>query len=59
MSRIGKLPIAIPSGVKIGVTHNVISVEGPRGQLERAVPQAISVAVEGDQVLCTRPDDSR
>ena len=59
MSRIGKLPITIPSGVKVGVTHNVINVEGPRGQLERSVPQAIAVAVEGDEVICTRPDDSR
>jgi len=59
MSRIGKLPIAIPSGVKVGVTHNVINVEGPKGKLERSVPLAITVAVEGDEVVCTRPDDSR
>ncbi|MGH7922297.1 MAG: 50S ribosomal protein L6 [Candidatus Dormibacteraceae bacterium] len=59
MSRIGRLPIPVPSGVKVGVTHNVVKVEGPKGQLERAVPQAIAVQVEGDEVVCTRPTESR
>jgi len=59
MSRIGKLPIPVPSSVKIEVAANRVTVEGPRGRLERAVPAQVSVKVEGDQVICTRPSDGR
>jgi large subunit ribosomal protein L6 len=59
MSRIGKLPIPVPSSVKIEVAANRVTVEGPRGRLERAVPAQVSVKVEGDQVVCTRPSDGR
>src|SRR5258708_4210632 len=59
MSRIGKLPIPLPSSVKIEVQANRVKVEGPRGVLERTVPAQVSVKVEGDQVLCTRPSDGR
>jgi large subunit ribosomal protein L6 len=59
MSRIGKLPIPVPSSVKIEVQANRVTVEGPRGRLERAVPAQVSVTLEGDQVICTRPSDGR
>jgi len=59
MSRIGRLPVQIPQGVKVHVTDDLVRVEGPRGKLARRVVPEISVAVEGNTVLITRQDDSR
>jgi large subunit ribosomal protein L6 len=59
MSRIGRLPIDIPTGVDISVTGRDVTVKGPKGQLSLTVAQPIEVAVEGTQVLVTRPDDER
>ena len=59
MSRIGRLPVQIPQGVKVHVTDDLVRVEGPRGKLARRVVSEISVAVEGNTVLITRQDDSR
>jgi large subunit ribosomal protein L6 len=59
MSRIGKQPIAIPSGVEVSVTGQHVAVKGPKGTLEIDAPGEIAVATEGDQVLVTRPDDER
>ena len=59
MSRIGKLPIPVPGTVKVEVTGNHVSVEGPRGRLERAVPAQVSVKVDNGSVVCERPTDSR
>ncbi len=59
MSRIGKLPIPVPPAVKVDVSGNHVTVEGPRGRLERTLPAPVSVRVEGDRVVCERPTDSR
>jgi len=59
MSRIGKQPIDIPDGVKVLVTERHVVVEGPKGKLEYDHNPVVAVAVEGKQVLVTRPDDSR
>jgi large subunit ribosomal protein L6 len=59
MSRIGRLPIEIPSDVTIAVTGRVVSVKGPKGELTLTVASPIEVAVEENQVLVTRPDDER
>lgn len=59
MSRIGKLPIAVPGDVTVSVEQNHVTVEGPRGRLERALPAQISVKVEAGQVVCERPSDGR
>ena len=59
MSRIGKLPIAIPAGVKVAVENGVVTVKGPKGELSQSVPDPITVKVDGDQVLVSRPDDER
>ncbi|MFZ0216227.1 MAG: 50S ribosomal protein L6 [Candidatus Dormiibacterota bacterium] len=58
MSRIGKLPIAIPAGVKVDITRNFVKVDGPKGSLERLLPPAIGVAMEDGTVVCTRPTES-
>jgi large subunit ribosomal protein L6 len=54
MSRIGKLPVQIPPKVKVGVQDRKVTVEGPRGKLEFALPRRTSASVEGDRVLVCR-----
>jgi large subunit ribosomal protein L6 len=57
MSRIGKKPVAVPSGVSVQVEGQVIRVKGPKGELARTVHPEIGLALEGDQVSVTRPSD--
>ena len=59
MSRIGKKPIAIPSGVKVGLKGQDISVEGPKGKLSRTLSAGVNVALDTDQVTVTRIDESK
>lgn len=59
MSRIGRMPIAVPAGVKVHVTDGLVRVEGPKGKLERQLVPEVSVAVEGSTVLVKRNDESR
>ncbi len=57
MSRIGKLPIGVPSGVEVKIEGNVVSVRGPKGMLQREMHPAIHIALENDKVLVTRSSD--
>jgi len=57
VSRIGKLPIPVPSGVKVEVQGSHVKVEGPKGSLERTVPAQIAIRVEDGRVVCERPTD--
>lgn len=58
MSRIGRLPVVIPSGVDVKVAdRNVVTVKGPKGTLERALPIEMEIKVEDGQVLVSRPND--
>src|SRR3989441_5207887 len=59
MSRVGKLPIPVPAGVKVHVSDGLVRVEGPKGKLERRVVPDVTVAVEGGTVVVKRTDDSR
>ena len=59
MSRIGKLPIPVPASVRVELDRNRITVNGPLGTLERALPAQIQVAVEDGTITCTRPTDGR
>ena len=59
MSRIGRAPIAVPSGVDVAVADGTVTVKGPKGQLSRPIPGAITVRQEGDTLLVERPDDER
>jgi large subunit ribosomal protein L6 len=57
-SRIGKAPVAVPNGVTVTLKDdNVISVKGPRGELTRSLPAAMTIAQENGQVTVTRPSD--
>jgi large subunit ribosomal protein L6 len=57
MSRIGKLPIAIPAGVTVSVADALVSVKGPKGTLSQEITGGIVVAVDGSNVVLTRPSD--
>jgi large subunit ribosomal protein L6 len=57
MSRIGKAPITVPSGVDVAVDGRRISVKGPKGTLEREIPGTIEIERDGDTLTVTRPDD--
>ncbi len=59
MSRIGRTPIAIPAGVDVSLDGAVVTVKGPKGELAHSVAAPITVAVEGDQITVSRPDDER
>jgi large subunit ribosomal protein L6 len=59
MSRIGQLPISIPSGVQIGQAEGVFTVQGPKGTLARTLPPAINVKVDDGKITCERPSDSK
>ncbi len=57
MSRIGKLPIAIPSGVEININGNVVNVKGPKGTMSKEFHPDMNIVVEDNQVVVTRPSD--
>lgn len=59
MSRIGRLPIPIPGGVKIAIEKGTVKVEGPKGKLEQAIHPNMKVDSDGKQVSVTRPNDER
>ena len=59
MSRIGKQPIPVPSGVEVTISEQHVVVKGPKGTLEHDVPSTITVARDGDDLVVTRPDDER
>lgn len=59
MSRIGRKPIPIPSGVDVAISGLRVTVKGPKGTLERDLVSDISVAREGDELVVTRPSDER
>ena len=58
MSRIGRLPVAIPAGVTVEVAeNNVVTVKGPKGTLTKELPVEMEIKVEGEEVIVTRPND--
>ncbi len=59
MSRVGKEPIAIPSGVEVTLDGREVTVKGPNGTLAHRAPETITVSRDGDSIVVTRPDDER
>ncbi|HXW32149.1 MAG TPA: 50S ribosomal protein L6, partial [Acidimicrobiales bacterium] len=59
MSRVGRAPIAVPSGVTIALDDRTVTVTGPQGSLSRTLPGAITVRQEDSSLLVERPDDER
>ena len=59
MSRIGRLPIALESSIKISIQASAVSVKGPKGSLSHALPRGITAEVEDSQLVVRRSNDSK
>ena len=59
MSRIGKKPIEIPAGVEVKVNGSEVTVKGPKGELKNTFNSKINIAVEGNEIIVTRPSDDK
>ena len=58
MSRIGKMPIAVPAGVTVDIAeNNKVTVKGPKGTLERVLPEEMEIKLEGAEIVVSRPND--
>ena len=58
MSRVGKMPIAVPAGVTVEIAeNNKVTVKGPKGTLERVLPAEMEIKQEGAEITVTRPND--
>ncbi len=57
MSRIGRKPIPVPTGVTVSISPQEVRVNGPRGELHERIPRDITVAQEGEELVVTRPTD--
>ena len=59
MSRVGKKPIEIPKGVTVSQKDNLVNVKGPKGELQQQIHANISIEVKDNEVLVSRPDDTK
>ena len=60
MSRVGRMPITVPAGVEVKVeAGNTVTVKGPKGTLTQTFSPIITIAQEGNEILCTRPSDDK
>lgn len=59
MSRIGKMPIAVPSGVTVNIAGESVTIKGPKGQLSRSLPTEMRLNLEGNTLTVTRPSESK
>ncbi len=58
MSRIGRMPIAVPAGVTVAIAeNNHVTVKGPKGELSRALPEEMTIKQEGSEIIIERPSD--
>ena len=58
MSRIGRLPIAVPAGVTVDIAeNNKVTVKGPKGTLERVLPAEMKIEKDGEEIKVSRPND--
>lgn len=58
MSRIGRMPVDVPNGVQVDIKGSLVSVNGPKGKLERMFSPTISIVLENGQILITRSSDA-
>lgn len=59
MSRLGRIPVTLPKGVKLNVSGRTINVEGPKGKLSRTMPEGITIQIEADKVKISRSGDDK
>ena len=58
MSRVGRMPIAVPAGVTVTIAeNNHVTVKGPKGTLERTLPAEMTIKQEGEEIVVSRPND--
>ena len=58
MSRIGRMPIAVPAGVTVDIAeNNQVTVKGPKGTLVRVLPEEMDIKLEGEEIIVSRPND--
>lgn len=58
MSRIGRLPVALPKGVEVNIDGSFVHVKGPKGELQRSFPEAMNLSLEDGQIIVRRPSDA-
>lgn len=59
MSRVGNKPVEIPSGVDVKIDGNIITVKGPKGELQKEIHPEMVVKMEGNEILVQRPSDEK
>jgi len=59
VSRIGKMPVAIPQGVEVSIEGNTVRVKGPKGELATEIHEAMNVSVEDGHIVVRRPSDEK
>ncbi len=59
MSRIGRMPVALPAGVQVQIEGTRVFVKGPKGEIEHTFPAEMQIAQEGNEILVKRPSDER
>ena len=59
MSKVGKLPVAIPAGVTVTVADNVVSIKGPKGEMKQNFSNNIKIEVQGSEVILTTLNDTK
>ena len=59
MSRIGRKPIPVPAGVDVKIDGSTVTVKGPKGTLTQTFRQEIKIALEGNEIVVTRPNDEK
>jgi len=59
MSRIGRMPISVPAGVSVNIEGHRVTVKGPKGELSRSFDQDMSITLRDNQIIVTRPSDSK
>jgi large subunit ribosomal protein L6 len=59
MSRIGRLPITVPPGVKVEIKNNEVNITGPKGKMTKTFHPEMKITLEDDKIVVTRPDDER
>jgi len=59
MSRVGNTPVSVPAGVEVTIAGRQVTVKGPKGRLERELPEPITIERSDEELLLARPDDDR
>jgi len=59
MSRVGRMPIPVPEGVKVSIKKDTVTVTGPKGELERRFNPDIDIVLDNNNLIVSRPDDSK